>query len=341
MKNFSAERQTEGQGGGGGRYLEFPPRTPRPGGELGRASRSHPRPPRPPGMPKAKAPAKARGGGAAAPAPAPAAPAGAELEVPALEAQVKKEEARVKKLTTMLAKANDALAVCRDRLAKAKGIEAVGRDWRDWAALPDNVLKRVATILAQDADADYEARLAPYAGALVVRRSGGNVEHRWPCKAEGFPNGRSTSGLLFFALACRGWRNAQRELGPLRTRLSDVLVHDKLELFHLFRAGKNPMPKRWTPPYNTPFVYLYDKDLAQVAASCGALECLKWMHAKKDQGWKGLKSHSPVNFSALRAGQKKVFEWMYQIYKDGDEKVREHAPATRQASHQGLTKNNR
>ena len=185
-------------------------------------------------------------------------------------AEEKQRLSEVKKLTKMLAKANDALAVCRDRLAKAKGIEAVGRDWRDWAALPDNVLKRVATILAQDADADYEARLAPYAGALVVRRNGGNVEHRRPCKATGFPNGRSTSGLLFFALACRGWRNAQRELGPLKTRLSDVLVYDKLEMFALVRTGKNPMPKRWTPPYNTPFVYLYDKVSAAHAAPRGA-----------------------------------------------------------------------
>ena len=177
---------------------------------------------------------KARGGGGAraqkgpggaaapAPAPAPAAPAGAELEVPALQAEEKQRLSEVKKLTKMLAKANDALAVVRDRLAKAKGIEAVGRDWRDWAALPDNVLKRVATILAQDADADYEARLAPYAGALVVRRSGGNVEHRRPCKAEGFPN-----GLLFFAMTCRGWRSAQTELGKMRTRISDVLCHDR------------------------------------------------------------------------------------------------------------------
>ena len=139
----------------------------------------------------------------------------------------------------MLAKANDALAVVRDRLAKAKGIEAAGRDWRDWAALPQNVLKRVGTILAQDADTAYEARLAPYAGALTDHLGGGKVRHRRPTKAEGFPN-----GLLFFAMTCRGWRSAQTELGPLRTRVSDVLCHDRLELFHLVRTGKNPIPKR-------------------------------------------------------------------------------------------------
>merc|ERR1719174_799378 len=120
-------------------------------------------------------------------------------------------------------------------------------------------------------------------------------------------------------MTCRGWRSAQTELGKMRTRISDVLCHDRLELLHLVRTGKNPIPKRWNPPFAGN--YLYEKDLAAVAASIGALNCLKWMHEKTDQGWKGLKSHGPVNFSALRAGQKEVFEWMVARHEAGGEKA--------------------
>ena len=270
----------------------------------------------PPGRQGSRPPAKAmvkraRKSGAdrgPAPAPAPALSGSAQLE-----ARVAELVAKAAPQAKELAKTEDELALARTRLRRERGIEAAGSSWRDWGGLPGNVLKTLAGVIARTCDDDYQARIGPYKANLVrySRTDDGTVEWRPPPPPEG-----SANGLLFFSLVCRAWREGQVDLGTLRTRVSDILVHDDLEIFNMVLKGKNPIPKRWNPPYYAYFP-VAEKDLAQLAASCGALEILKFMHFKDGPGWKSLRSNYDNNFCAFRAAKTKIIEWSIAMEKAG------------------------
>ena len=236
-----------------------------------------------------------KSGAAPAPAPAPALSGSAQLE-----ARVARLVAAAKRKEKELAKITDELALARNQLRRERGIEAAGSSWRDWGGLPGNVLKTLAGVISRTCDADYRARIKPYRGNLIRYSNvdDGTVEWRPPPPPEG-----SANGLLIFSLVCRAWREGQVDLGTLRTRVSDILVHDKLEILKLVLDGKNPIPKRFNPPFYSGLFPTVEKDLAQLAASCGALEILKFMHFKVGWSSRGLACRGCWGLTAALAGR--------------------------------------
>merc|ERR1712097_148520 len=89
----------------------------------------------------------------------------------------------------------------------------------------------------------------------------------------GAPAGGETPahGLLAFALVCKPWRKTQREIGPLRSRVSDVMAKGTVELADW--AAKLGCPKQgparpgWQPKP--------PRDLREMAALCGNLPVLR------------------------------------------------------------------
>ena len=98
----------------------------------------------------------------------------------------------------------------------------------NWGSgLPKVALCCIARIVQADSEAVFRARPTQ----LFLGVSTGEQSNR-TSPLEAVPPGESAYGLLQFALVCRGWRAAQKEVGKLRTRVSSVFDNGaSLELF--------------------------------------------------------------------------------------------------------------
>ena len=98
----------------------------------------------------------------------------------------------------------------------------------NWGSgLPKVALCCIARIVQADSEAVFRARPTQ----LFLGVSTGEQSNR-TSPLEAVPPGESAYGLLQFALVCRGWRAAQKEVSKLRTRVSSVFDNGaSLELF--------------------------------------------------------------------------------------------------------------
>ena len=147
-------------------------------------------------------------------------------------------------------------ALKRDAIARAGG-PAV---WRDWGNLfgegpPRTVLARVARAHVAQTEAAWAAHL---------RAWGQSVEETRQDMAE---RQRLGTCLFVFARVCKGWREAQLEVGgPLRTRvISDVTMPGRVALV------------KWALAEGCPGSGDHPNTLASAAAAFGHLELVKWL----------------------------------------------------------------
>ena len=247
----------------------------------------------PPGLPSASAGSSAGKGtfvfgapGTAAPSPlAPTAPdtssaakveGGSAVDLPRLApswegraALVAKEEALVAEIKALEAELEDCrrelsyqrLELARgDMQAKAQALMLFPEQWRDWAeGLPPGVLEAIGRKVVRSEEA-----------AFAARRKAFRIEEPPGRQA---PAGEETPacGLLAFALVCKPWRKVQREIGPLRSRLSDVMAKGTVELADW--AAKLGCPKRG--PARPGCDPKPPRDLREMAALCGNLPVLR------------------------------------------------------------------
>ena len=96
------------------------------------------------------------------------------------------------------------------RRGRARGLTAAFKaqgTYRDWASLPKKVLKAMVAAVQDEQDREYRFRQrVPNHYAFT---------QKLPMPGD---------GLLIWALTCRGWREFQQSLGPLRTKVGDLLV---------------------------------------------------------------------------------------------------------------------
>ena len=107
--------------------------------------------------------------------------------------------------------------------------------WRDWAeGLPPGVLVDIGRKVVRSEEADFAAR------RKALGESSGPRE----------PVGGETPacyGLLAFAMVCKPWRKAQREIGgPLRSRVSDVMAKGSVKFADWALAEGCPKKRPWS-----------------------------------------------------------------------------------------------